>query len=107
MRSSGSANTATIFAGGKRILDQVAGVFIPVHDIDLLAAQLFYDSIDTGTVHTDTGADCVYVGIIAPYSDLGTAASLTGDTLDLYNAVADFCYFFFKQTFLQAPDGYG
>lgn len=76
-------------------------VLIPVHDIDLLTAQLFHDSIDAGTIHTYTGADSIYIGVIAPYSDLGTASCLSGNALDLYGTVLDLGNFGLEQSLYQ------
>ena len=48
-----------------------------------------------------TGADSIYIGVIAPYSDLGTASCLSGNALDLHGTVLDLGNFGLEQSLYQ------
>ena len=45
----------------------------------------------TCTVHTNACSHSIYIRIVAPYSDLGTGACLTGNALDLNGTVSYLC----------------
>ena len=51
---------------------RIARVLVPVDDIDLLAAQLIDNRIDSGAVDTNAGSYGIYVRVVGLNSHLGT-----------------------------------
>ena len=64
------------------------------HDIEIAFTAKFLNyCIDTCAVHTYACTNCIYIRIVAPYSDLCTGTGLTCDALDLNSSVFYFCNF--------------
>ena len=81
------------------VLDQIAGVLVPVNDVDLFTAKFIDDIVDADTVYANAGADGVNLGIIGVYGDLGAASRLPRNALDLNDFVLNLGNFLLKQFF--------
>src|SRR4029077_9747215 len=81
----------------QRIDDEVGGVVRPRDDVDLLALQLLHDGLHAADAHADAGADRVDRAVVAQHGDLGAAAGIAGDRLDLDDVVVDFRHFLHEQ----------
>ena len=73
----------------ERVGDEDAGVVAPRDDVDLLAGQLGDDGLDAGAALADRRADRVEPLLARGDGDLGAAAGLAGDGLDLDRAAVD------------------
>ena len=69
----------------------------PWDDVDLLALQLADHGLDAAAAHADACADGVDAGIVGQDGDLGPASGVSGDRLDLDDAVIDFRHFLGEQ----------
>ena len=69
----------------------------PLDNIDFLALQFVNHRLDPTAPHADTSADRIDTGIIGHHCDLGPAAGIPCNRLDLDNAVIDFRHFLGKQ----------
>ena len=85
----------------KRIFNQICLVLIPVDDVDLLTIQFIHNRVDTGTVHADTGSDCIDIRLIAVNCDLRTRSGLSCNCLDLDHTITDFRDFFLEESLHQ------
>ena len=63
--------------------DERRRVVVPRDDVDLLAAELGHDGLDAGAALADRRADRVEALLARRDGDLGAAAGLAGDGLDL------------------------
>ena len=82
-------STPTTWAGREGVGDEDGRVVVPGDDVDLLAAELGDDGLDAATALADRGADRVEALLAARDGDLGAAARLAGDGLDLDRAGVD------------------
>ena len=73
----------------QRVGDEHAGVVVPRDDVDLLAGQLGDDGLDARAALADGRADRVEAVLARRDGDLGAAAGLAGDRLDLDRAAVD------------------
>ena len=89
-RCSSSITTLVTSAGAKRVDDEGRGVRRPRDDVDLLALQLADHRLNAAAAHADAGADRVDAAVAGDHRDLGAAAGIAGDRLDLDDAVVDF-----------------
>ncbi len=83
--------------GGKRIDDEGGRVRRPGNDVDLLALQFSDNSLDAAPAHADAGADGIDAAIAGDHRDLGTAAGIPRDRLDLDDAVINLRHLLRKQ----------
>src|SRR3989442_1963801 len=65
------------------------GVGRPLHDVDLLAAQLPADALDARAAKPHAGADGIDVALGGDHGDLGALPRLPRRRLDLYDALGD------------------
>ena len=84
-------------AGAKRVDDEARRIRVPLDDVDLLALQLVDDGLDARAAHADASTDRIDRGILRNDGDLGAAAGVAGDRLDLDDAVVDFRHFLREQ----------
>ena len=75
--------------GRERVGDEHGRVVAPRDDVDLLAAELGDDGLDPRAALADGRADRVEAFLAAADGDLGAAARLAGDGLDLDRAGVD------------------
>ena len=83
--------------GSQRIDDEVRGVGRPRDDVDLLALQLLHHRLDAAAAHADAGADRVDRAVVGEHGDLGAAARVASDGLDLDDVVVDLRHFLGEQ----------
>ena len=76
---------------------EIAWVLIPVHNINLFTAKLFYYRIDSCSIHTNTCAYRINIRIVCSYRKLGTASRLTGNTHNFYRSIFNLCHFSLKK----------
>ena len=81
----------------QRVDDEGRGVLRPRDDVDLLALQLVDHRLDAAAAHADAGADRIDRGVARDDGDLGAAAGIAGDRLDLDDAVVDLRHFLREQ----------
>ena len=81
----------------QRVDDEARRIRVPLDDVDLLALQLVDDGLHARAAHADAGADGIDGGILGDDGDLGAAAGIAGDRLDLDDAVVDFRHFLREQ----------
>jgi hypothetical protein len=74
---------------GQRVDHEGGRLRRPGDDVDLLALQLADHGLHAAAAHADAGADRIDRGIIRHDADLGAAAGIAGDGLDLDDAVVD------------------
>ena len=74
---------------GQRLHHELGGVVRVRNDVDLLAAQLVDDHPNTRSARADARADRVDVAVVRGDRDLRAVAGLTGDGLQLDDAVDD------------------
>ena len=94
--------------GRKRRGNIGGGVIAVIDDIDLFAAQLLHDGIDTGALGADAGADGIHILIPAGNGQLAAGARLAGDGTDLDRAVVNFGHFKLEKAlrvFPVSPEG--
>ena len=75
---------------GQRVDDEGRRVLRPRDDVDLLALQLADHRLDAAAAHADAGADRIDAAVARDDRDLGAAAGVARDRLDLDDAVVDF-----------------
>src|SRR5260370_15780322 len=83
--------------GSQRVDDEVRGVVRPRDDFGLLALQLLHHGLPAAAAPADAGADRIDRAVVAQHGDLGAAARVAGDGLDLDDVVVDFRHFLHEQ----------
>ena len=89
IRCSSSMSTEMTWAGLSALATRTLGVIAPGDHVDLLARQLGDDGLDTRAALADGRADRVKAILSGRHGDLGSAAGLTGDRLDLDGPAVD------------------
>ena len=89
----------------QRLGDEGGGVLGPFDDVDLLAAQLGHDGLDAGAALADCGPDRIQARLARRDGDLGAAAGLARDRLDLDRSGVDLRHFQLEQTAQEALVG--
>ena len=74
----------------QRPLDQQLAVGRPIHDVDILVAQLLDNRVDARTFHAHAGADRIDPVVVRLDGHLGPFAGYADDLLDRNQAVVDF-----------------
>ena len=72
-------------------------ITIPRNDVDLFALQFVHDGLHTAAAHTDASADRVDRVVIGNHGNLGARTRVTGDGLDLDDAIIDFRHFHLEE----------
>src|SRR5262249_46687085 len=67
------------------------------HDVDLFAAQFLNHGLHAGSLHSDTRADRIDVGILRVNGDLGAPSGFTRALANLHDAFIDLRHFLFEQ----------
>src|SRR5881628_515508 len=75
--------------GRQRAADVLGGVARPRDDVDLLAAQLLHDRLDTRAAHADAGPHWVHVAVVRHHRDLRPSARLPRRPLHLHDTLVD------------------
>src|SRR5690606_1213530 len=73
-------------------------ILVVANDINLLATELAYNRLHSGTPGSDAGADRVDLRVVAVDRDLGPVTGLAGKALDRHGTVGNLCHFQFKET---------
>ena len=84
-------------AGAKARQTYSAWSGYPVHNVDLFAAQLLNNRLNTRAFHANAGADRIDVRIVGNHRDLCSAARFTRGAFDFNNALVDLRYFLSEQ----------
>src|SRR5262249_30622153 len=72
-------------------------IFGELDDVDLLAAELADDGLDSRAPHADAGADRIHVALARVDRDLGAIARFADRAANHHGAVVDFRHFLLEQ----------
>ena len=93
--------------GAESIGCELRDFFVPFNDVNLLAAQLPDDGLDTHALHAHTGAHGVYIAVSGDNGNLGALPRLAGDGLDQNSSVIYLRNLHFKKPLNEGSVGAG
>src|SRR5262249_48389479 len=85
------------FGRAERVGHEGDGILRPLHDVDLLAAQLADDRLDARALHADARADRIDVPLPGIHSDFGAIAGFAHGAANHHGAVVNLWHFLLEE----------